>query len=79
MRIVVVGATGNVGTSVVEALADEPAVDSVVGVDRRIPRWEAPKTEWVAADVPRRPRPAVGEQPRWCIWPGCSSPPTSRW
>ena len=31
MRVVVVGASGNVGTSVLRELADEPAVDSVVG------------------------------------------------
>lgn len=30
MRVVVVGATGNVGTSVVRSLAQEPAVDSAV-------------------------------------------------
>ena len=31
MRVVVVGATGNVGTSVLRSLADEPAVDAVLG------------------------------------------------
>lgn len=51
MRVVVVGATGNVGTSVVEKLAAEPAVDAIVGVARRLPDWEAPKTEWATADV----------------------------
>ena len=30
MRVVIVGATGNVGTSVLEALALEPAVDEIV-------------------------------------------------
>jgi dihydrodipicolinate reductase len=34
VRIVVVGATGNVGTSVLGALADEPAVDTVLGIAR---------------------------------------------
>jgi UDP-glucose 4-epimerase len=47
----VTGATGNVGTSLLAALADEPAVDSIVGVARRRPRLSAPKVEWVAADV----------------------------
>src|SRR3954464_10557941 len=51
MRVVVVGASGNVGTSVLAALADEPAVDTVVGVARRIPETAFPKTEWVQADV----------------------------
>lgn len=51
MRIVVTGATGNVGTSLVEALAADAAVDHIVGLARRLPAWQAPKTEWVAADV----------------------------
>lgn len=51
MRIVIVGATGNVGTSLLHALAHEPEVESVLGVARRRPEWEAPKTEWLAADV----------------------------
>src|SRR5919204_5749272 len=51
MRVVVVGATGNVGTSLLRAFADEAAVDSVVGIARRRPSLDFPKTEWVAADV----------------------------
>jgi nucleoside-diphosphate-sugar epimerase len=51
VRIVVVGATGNVGTSVLGALADEPAVDTVLGIARRIPKPAFAKTDWVAADV----------------------------
>jgi UDP-glucose 4-epimerase len=53
MRIVVVGATGNVGTSVLRSLADEPAVDSVLGVARRLPGLDYPKTDWARADVSR--------------------------
>ncbi len=53
MRIVVTGATGNVGTSVVEALAADDRVEQIVGVERRLPDWEAPKTQWVSADVAR--------------------------
>jgi UDP-glucose 4-epimerase len=53
MRIVVVGATGNVGTSVLRSLADEPAVDSVLGVARRLPGLGYPKTDWAQADVSR--------------------------
>jgi UDP-glucose 4-epimerase len=53
MRVVVVGATGNVGTSVLQALADEPAVDSLLGVARRVPGSRYPKTDWASADVSR--------------------------
>jgi nucleoside-diphosphate-sugar epimerase len=55
MRVVVVGASGNVGTSVLRSLAAEPLVESVVGVARRIPRGSFPKTEWRQADVARSP------------------------
>jgi nucleoside-diphosphate-sugar epimerase len=55
MRIVVVGASGNVGTSTLAALANDPDVESIVGVARRVPAWRPPKTEWVAADVVRSP------------------------
>jgi UDP-glucose 4-epimerase len=53
MRIVVVGATGNVGTSVLRALADEPAAESILGIARRLPGSPYPKTDWAAADVSR--------------------------
>jgi nucleoside-diphosphate-sugar epimerase len=55
MRVVVVGATGNVGTSLLHALAGDPAVDSVLGVARRLPSTSFPKTEWAAADVASDP------------------------
>jgi len=51
MRVVVVGATGNVGTSVLRALGDEPAVDSVLGIARRRPKLVWDKVEWASADV----------------------------
>ncbi|HEX8646423.1 MAG TPA: NAD-dependent epimerase/dehydratase family protein [Thermoleophilaceae bacterium] len=51
MRVVVVGASGNVGTSVLRSLVDEPRVDEIVGVARRLPAMKWPKTEWVQADV----------------------------
>ena len=53
MRVVVVGATGNVGTSLVELLSTEPRVDSIVGVARRRPELELARTEWATADVGR--------------------------
>lgn len=59
MRVVVVGASGNVGTSVLRALVREPAVTSVVGIARRVPRADGSSTvtfphdaaEWVRVDL----------------------------
>ena len=51
MRVVVTGASGNVGTSLLEALAGDPAVSSVVGLARRRPELELAKTTWATADV----------------------------
>jgi UDP-glucose 4-epimerase len=51
MRVVVTGASGNVGTSVLEALGAEPQVKEIVGIARRVPEVEMPKVEWVGADV----------------------------
>ncbi|HEX6780418.1 MAG TPA: NAD-dependent epimerase/dehydratase family protein [Solirubrobacterales bacterium] len=51
MRMVVTGASGNVGTSVLEALAGEPGVEAVVGLSRRLPQVEMAKVEWASADV----------------------------
>src|SRR3954454_22843151 len=53
MRVVVVGASGNVGTSLLRSLADEPAVESVLGLARRLPKLGFPKTEWRQADITR--------------------------
>ncbi|MCZ2525345.1 NAD-dependent epimerase/dehydratase family protein [Streptomyces sp. HB2AG] len=50
-RIVVTGATGNVGTEVVRALGADPRVASVLGLARRVPRWDPPKTRWAGADI----------------------------
>src|SRR3954469_7559163 len=55
MRVVVVGASGNVGTSVLHALASDSSVDSVLGVARRLPSISFPKTDWAAADITRDP------------------------
>ncbi|HEU5106238.1 MAG TPA: NAD-dependent epimerase/dehydratase family protein [Solirubrobacterales bacterium] len=51
MRVVVTGASGNVGTSVLEALDREAKVDEIVGLARRVPAVEMPKVRWVGADV----------------------------
>ncbi len=56
MRVVVVGATGNVGTSVVRRLAANDAVTEVVGIARRLPHIGAidePGVRRVAADIER--------------------------
>ena len=55
MKVVVTGASGNVGTSVLAALAREPKVTEIVGLARRLPEVEAPKVTWVAADVTEAP------------------------
>ena len=51
MRVHIVGATGNAGTSLIRALEHEPAVDEVIGMARRIPDHDWSKTRWVSADV----------------------------
>jgi UDP-glucose 4-epimerase len=52
VRIVVVGATGNVGTSVVDELTRRPEVTEVVAVARRQPAVDRPApVRFVAADV----------------------------
>src|SRR5215203_6375962 len=56
MRVVVVGASGNVGTSLLEALAAEERVKSILGLARRRPRAEFAKTGWVEANRDGRPR-----------------------
>ncbi len=51
MKVVVTGATGNVGTSTVQALSDCPEIEEIVGLARREPTWAPPKTSWVEANV----------------------------
>ena len=53
MKVLVTGATGNAGTSVLQKLAQDPAIDEIVGLARRRPELELPRTTWVAADVAR--------------------------
>ncbi len=53
MRIAIIGATGNVGTALVAALAADPAVDEIVGIARRPPAPAFPLTRFVRADVAR--------------------------
>ncbi|TQE36603.1 SDR family oxidoreductase [Streptomyces ipomoeae] len=51
IRVVVTGATGNVGSSVVRLLSEDPEVEWVRGVARREPDWAPPKTEWHTVDL----------------------------
>jgi UDP-glucose 4-epimerase len=53
MRVVVTGATGNIGTSVVSALATDERIESVLGIARRAPDWSPANVEWREADVAR--------------------------
>src|SRR5438045_6314473 len=53
MRVVVVGASGNVGTSTLAALGDAPAVEEIVALARRRPQLELPKARCAEADVTR--------------------------
>jgi nucleoside-diphosphate-sugar epimerase len=51
MKIVITGATGNVGTSLVEALRDEPAVEEIVAIARREADLRHPAARFVTADI----------------------------
>ncbi len=51
MRVIITGATGNVGTSLLEALGSEQTVDQVVALARRPPELSFPRTEFISADV----------------------------
>jgi UDP-glucose 4-epimerase len=51
MKVVVTGATGNVGTSTVQALSESSEIEEIVGLARREPAWTPPKTSWVEANI----------------------------
>jgi UDP-glucose 4-epimerase len=51
MKVVVTGATGNVGTSTVRALGQSAEIGEIVGLARRRPDWSPPKTTWLEANV----------------------------
>jgi UDP-glucose 4-epimerase len=51
MRVVITGATGNVGTSVIRSLEGDSEVTSILGLARRRPQLQADRVEWAEADV----------------------------
>ena len=57
VRVVIIGASGNVGTALLEALHRESVVTDVVAVARRLPAVEgqgpSPAVEWRSADISR--------------------------
>jgi UDP-glucose 4-epimerase len=53
MRVVVVGATGNVGTSLLESLRSETQIEEIVALARRAPASQFPRTTFVSADITR--------------------------
>jgi nucleoside-diphosphate-sugar epimerase len=53
MRVVVFGATGNVGTSVLEAISSDPQIEEIVGVARRPSTRSYPRTSFATADIVR--------------------------
>jgi nucleoside-diphosphate-sugar epimerase len=53
VRVVVTGATGNIGSALLKQLSDDAGVSEVVGIARRVPGLPLPKVTWQAADVAR--------------------------
>ena len=51
MRVIVFGATGNVGTSVLQSLEGESGVDEIVAVARRAANREFARTTFEKADI----------------------------
>jgi nucleoside-diphosphate-sugar epimerase len=84
MRVVVIGATGNVGTSVLEALATDAEVDEIVAVARRAPTHAYPRTRFERADITRDDLAPVLEGAdaavhlAWLIQPGRDEATTHR-
>ncbi|HEX6338104.1 MAG TPA: NAD-dependent epimerase/dehydratase family protein [Jiangellaceae bacterium] len=51
MKVLVTGATGNIGTSVMQTLNADPSVDDLVGLARRLPAWLPDRAHFVRADI----------------------------
>jgi hypothetical protein len=78
VRVVVIGATGNIGTSVVSLLGPDPEIDEIVEVARRRPEWDPSKTTWVQADVAVDDLEPSAERHRRRLRPGPSRGTTAR-
>jgi nucleoside-diphosphate-sugar epimerase len=76
MRVIVVGASGNHGSSLVRRLSEDPDVDEIVGIARRRPQWTPPKVAWHTLDITREdPEPLMRGADAvvslvWLIQPG---------
>ena len=59
MRVVVIGASGNVGTATIDALLQHPSITHIVAVARRLPDPGSPasrqEVEWRSADIRHDP------------------------
>lgn len=53
MKVVVTGATGNLGTSTTAALLNDPRVSDVVGIARRRPHTAREGVHFTSADITR--------------------------
>lgn len=51
MRVVILGATGNVGSTLLDTLVADDRIDEIVGFCRRAPSFRLPKVRWVTGDV----------------------------
>ena len=51
MRIAVTGASGNIGSSLLETCEGNTEIEDIVAISRRRPAWDVPRTRWVEADV----------------------------
>jgi UDP-glucose 4-epimerase len=51
MRVIITGATGNIGTSVVQSLTQEPAVSEIIGLARRPTDLRLSKTTFKTVDI----------------------------
>ena len=53
MKVVVVGATGNKGSSLVRSLSNDPQIGAITGIARRHPELRVDKVTWHTADITR--------------------------
>ncbi len=51
MRVVVLGATGNVGSALIDALVADERIEQIVGFARRAPTFRPPKVRWATGDI----------------------------